>query len=364
MPGERRSNHEPGTRRPDRQRRPLRGLLLYPYRPSVKNRQRWTFGGLYPGRTARPRTEPSPGPCRRNAWWRAAPTRRSRSRSGSSSSWPDGSASSPSHRTSGRPREPFPVRSSNRSGSAMRSSTPGRRRSSRRSIWANRAWRRWRLKPAGASLCWNPSAIDEPLRGPRRGCSSGPLSASDDASQGVVELGAAEVAAGTFRVTVRIENQTPFEDGTAASRDEALLHGLVSTHTILGVRDGEFVSLIDPPEPFASWPRRAATSAPGRCWSATTGDNDTMLSSPIILYDYPQIAPESPGDLFDATEIDEILTLRILTLTDDEKRAMAAVDERARRSWSAPNRSGRAAARAARDVPRAPARSREDRNHG
>ena len=24
------------------------GYLLYPYRPSVKNRQRWTFGGLYP----------------------------------------------------------------------------------------------------------------------------------------------------------------------------------------------------------------------------------------------------------------------------------------------------------------------------
>ena len=55
-----------------------------------------------------------------------------------------------------------------------------------------------------------------------------------------------------------------------------------------------------------------------------------MLSSPIILYDYPQVAPESPGDLFDATEIDEILTLRILTLTEDEKRAMCDVDDRAR----------------------------------
>jgi hypothetical protein len=54
------------------------------------------------------------------------------------------------------------------------------------------------------------------------------------------------------------------------------------------------------------------------------------LSSPITLYDYPQIAPESPGDLFDSTEIDEILTLRILTLTEDEKRIAAAVDERAR----------------------------------
>src|SRR5450432_983879 len=24
------------------------GYILYPYRPSVKNHQRWTFGGLYP----------------------------------------------------------------------------------------------------------------------------------------------------------------------------------------------------------------------------------------------------------------------------------------------------------------------------
>jgi hydrogenase maturation protease len=60
------------------------------------------------------------------------------------------------------------------------------------------------------------------------------------------------------------------------------------------------------------------------------GTADTVLVSPIILYDYPQVAPESPGDLFDATEIDEILTLRILTLTEEEKKQVAAVDDRAR----------------------------------
>ena len=54
-----------------------------------------------------------------------------------------------------------------------------------------------------------------------------------------------------------------------------------------------------------------------------------MLSSPIILYDYPQVAPESRSDFFDGTEIDEILTLRVMTMTDEEKCAMAAVDERA-----------------------------------
>ena len=66
------------------------------------------------------------------------------------------------------------------------------------------------------------------------------------------------------------------------------------------------------------------------------GERDTLLASPIILYDYPEIAPESPGDLFDGTEIDEILTLRILAMTDEEKREMAAVDERAGLSSSAP----------------------------
>jgi len=60
------------------------------------------------------------------------------------------------------------------------------------------------------------------------------------------------------------------------------------------------------------------------------GDRHTLLASPIILYDYPQIAPESAGDLFDGTEIDEILSLRIMTLTDEEKKEIRASDERAR----------------------------------
>src|SRR5262249_46347223 len=58
---------------------------------------------------------------------------------------------------------------------------------------------------------------------------------------------------------------------------------------------------------------------------------DCILSSPIILYDYPRVADESPGDLFDCTEIDEILTLRILTLTDAEKEEMRRGGERERR---------------------------------
>jgi hydrogenase maturation protease len=99
---------------------------------------------------------------------------------------------------------------------------------------------------------------------------------------------------------------------------------------VLFIRNGEFVSMIDPPGALRE---QAALCKNVGCWPVLVGDpgeKDTILSAPIILYDYPKIAPESPGELFDGTEIDEILTLRIMTLTDEEKAAMAAVDERAR----------------------------------
>ena len=115
-----------------------------------------------------------------------------------------------------------------------------------------------------------------------------------------------------------------------ASRDEALARALVSAHTILEVRAGDFVSLVDPPESYRSF---AAACQNVGTWPVLVGEDgqrDTMLSSPIILYDYPQIAPESPGDLFDGAEIDEILSLRILTMTDEEKQEMRQSDERAR----------------------------------
>jgi hypothetical protein len=54
-----------------------------------------------------------------------------------------------------------------------------------------------------------------------------------------------------------------------------------------------------------------------------------MLAAPIILPDHPQVAPESPGELYDGTEIDEILTLRTLALSDEEKAAARATDPRA-----------------------------------
>lgn len=149
--------------------------------------------------------------------------------------------------------------------------------------------------------------------------------------EGEIAIEAIEIAEGLFRLSCRVHNRTSPASSQLTSREEALLYTLVSAHTILGVQDGEFISLIDPPQ---RWGKHAADCRNIGVWPVLVGDEgqaDTMLSSRIILYDYPQVAPESPGEFFDNTEIDEMLALRILTMTDDEKRAMATVDERARR---------------------------------
>jgi hypothetical protein len=130
------------------------------------------------------------------------------------------------------------------------------------------------------------------------------------------------------RLRLQIENVTLWHDATA-SRDVVMRSSMLGVHALLEAKRGKFVSLIDPPE----WAKGAVQRCSNvRTWPVMVGnegDRDVVLSSPIILYDYPQIAPESPGDLYDATEIDEILTLRTMTLTEDEKRQARATDPRA-----------------------------------
>ena len=135
---------------------------------------------------------------------------------------------------------------------------------------------------------------------------------------------------GILHLTLEVINTAPWVDAEAA-RHVALRHSLIAAHTVVAVTDGEFISLLDPPE----WAKPAVKSCRyERTWPVMIGEpgsRDAFLISPIILYDYPTIAPESPGDLFDGTEIDEILTLRTMTLTDEEKAEARATDERARK---------------------------------
>jgi hypothetical protein len=150
-----------------------------------------------------------------------------------------------------------------------------------------------------------------------------------DAVHGELNVGVDEVRTGAYKLTVGVSNLTALDPGDT-SRGGVLLRSLVSAHVVVRTVGGGLISLLDPPE---AWRDIAATCTNLGVWPVLVGDegsHDCVLASPIILYDYPQIAPESAGDLFDGTEIDEILALRILTLTEDEKREARGADARAR----------------------------------
>ncbi len=150
------------------------------------------------------------------------------------------------------------------------------------------------------------------------------------AISGVVRI-AVEDVPGPYpltRVRARVENLTEWGE-RHARREEAVRRSLIGVHLLLHANDGSFLSSFDPPE-FA---RRAVASCTNHnafpVLIGDAGDDTTILSSPIILYDHPEVADESPGDMCDATEIDEILALRVLTLTDEEKLEARATDPRA-----------------------------------
>jgi hypothetical protein len=147
--------------------------------------------------------------------------------------------------------------------------------------------------------------------------------------EGTVQVTASLLSEKVFKVSIVVSNTTPLQNA-AINRDEALLQSLVSAHIVLGVSGGEFVSLLEPPAEMQHFAMNCTNTGAWPVLVGEPGQRDTILASPIILYDYPQIALESAGDLFDGTEIDEILSLRIMTLTDEEKREIRQSDDRAR----------------------------------
>lgn len=144
---------------------------------------------------------------------------------------------------------------------------------------------------------------------------------------GYVELKALRLREKLFKLRVKISNDSGVP--ADAKREIALEHSLVSTHTVLESRGGAFVSLTDPPGEYRKFANCCENVGTWPILVGTPDERDTLLSSPIILPDYPEIAQESPGDLFDGAEIDEILSLRILSMTEDEKREMRQCDARA-----------------------------------
>ncbi len=139
--------------------------------------------------------------------------------------------------------------------------------------------------------------------------------------QGCLDVDVREAEPGLQRLTVRVTNTTPSNGDTRA---QALEHACCSTHLVLHVEHGRFVSPLD---------SRAADCEQQQLWPVLVGeapDRSTVLAAAIMLEEYPRVAPESPGDLFDGGEVDQLLTLNILGMTDDEKAEMRASDPRAR----------------------------------
>jgi hypothetical protein len=147
--------------------------------------------------------------------------------------------------------------------------------------------------------------------------------------RGTVTVLSQELRDGIWKLTIDFVNETEVLTQNA-DRDQALLRSLLSAHAIVTISGGEFVSLLDPPAELCELVSTCRNIGNFPVLVGADGERDMVLCSPIVLYDYPQIAPESAGDFYDSTEIDEMLTLRVMTLTEDEKSEMRRADDHVR----------------------------------
>jgi hypothetical protein len=138
-----------------------------------------------------------------------------------------------------------------------------------------------------------------------------------------LELGVNELEPGgeagprLLEVVLRVENRTPCAAGL--DRATALSHSLISTHPLVRVQDGRFISPLE----------RPCASVNTFPVLADAGDR-AVLGATIVLPDHPQIAPESHGALFDGTEIEEALLLHVKALSDGERAEIERDDRRVR----------------------------------
>jgi hypothetical protein len=293
------------------------GYILWPYRRSaIKNQQRWTFGGVYPRAYSEDRGEDDPWITQTQCLVLG------------------GEESTIAVKM--RFLQVVERRVGEKKGDALEFVDELRVGSERYLSWDEAIEREVAVGRFELSELESPMRVgidipgarrEEALVDPTTGEEVGALGRKHHSLCGTVEVEAEPLREGTFRVMVRITNTTPWG---GEDRESTLKQTFVSTHAALEVDGGEFVSMTDPPEEL----REAVQGCENiKMWPVLVGEEGNrsmMLSSPIILYDYPQIAPESPGDLFDGTEIDQLLVLNVIQLTDEEKEEMRASDPRAR----------------------------------
>jgi hypothetical protein len=291
------------------------GYILWPYRRSaMKNRQRWTFGGVFPA-----------------AWSAERPDDRSIMQTQGLLQGGDGAEVEVTVRF----LQVVERRAERKGPDGFEAVDEIEVRGERHLSWEEATEREVSTGAVALGELASPRRV--PIRiaaGEEResledaaGEAGGALTRSWQSLKGELEVSAERVGSEVHRLTARISNATPWEGGT---RDEALGRTFCSAHTVLRVRGGEFSSLTDPPAELRGSAQGCENVGTWPVLVGEDGDRTTLLSSPIILPDYPQVAPESPGNLFDATEIDQLLVLNILSLTDEEKREMRASDPRAR----------------------------------
>jgi hypothetical protein len=282
------------------------GYILYPYRPSaIKNRQRWNFGTLYPRAYAETQRPPEPfsfvSECLLQAGADAKLDLRIRFLQLMGRSYIGSSVEAPSQALA----DPF------------LEWNEGLERTSAQSDL--------RI----SELIARPTSMD--LRFDSAQPATGDISdAPRNDLRAHLTLSVEDLENGAYKLRVEFQNITPCEKGAEATRDQALADSFVSAHMLLGVSGAEFISLLDPPAQYAGAAAACRNIGVFPVLAGEDGARTTMLCSPIILYDYPKIAPESAGDFFDGTEMDEMLALRVLTLTEQEKQEMRNRDARAR----------------------------------
>lgn len=293
------------------------GYILYPYRRSTKNQHRWNFGSLFPREYSAGSGTGDPFmmqfQCLVNGGARSQLSLQVRFLQlvdravGACNGDPDSFHPMPELEIDGKRHQPW-------------------QEAVERCVTLHLSL----SQPAAQSTFSFPAAQTSELLQDRAGQTVGAIRRQSSQVQGLVDCESALQRDGIYRLTVRISNLTSLSDSSPKpSRDTAQKQSLASTHAVVSVTEGWFISLIDPPAGVADLVSQCHQDGAWPVLVGEPGETDSILASPIILYDYPQIAPESPGSLFDGTEIDEILSLRVMTLTDDEKRSAADLDDRA-----------------------------------
>ena len=175
-----------------------------------------------------------------------------------------------------------------------------------------------------------PGGVDgEDLAGPD-GQLAGRLVRRRETLSGMIRLTAERLPGpyGALRVRLVLANRTE-PARPLRRRADGLPFALIAAHSLICVPGGRFLSMTDPPEWAVPAVSGCVNTGTWPVLGGPAGCAELILSSPVILYDHPEIAAESAGQLYDSTEIDEILTLRTLALTDAEKQEARATDPRA-----------------------------------